>query len=277
MLRLVISDEQGCSELSHFVDGDSCYASLYWAADAVSSDAVSSGPVDRHARRHSRQEDNEPHARGTGGGLHPRAWRYSRCLGLSDRCASGRFSSSGDRRPRASGGPLENGQFTLAEASADLLGELDRLGVEKAHFCGLSLGAMIAFRIAVDRPERVHSLTLAAGQVKPPRLLMTLQRAIMRMLPARVVAPQGVSKAYMLAVVDAVAAVDLTGELASVAAPTLVLCGSRDRANLPAARRLASGIPEAELHIIDGAGHQSNVQAPERFSAIFYEFLRRRA
>lgn len=136
---------------------------------------------------------------------------------------------------------------------------------------------MIAFRIAVDRPERVHSLTLAAGQVKPPRLLMTLQRAIMRMLPARVVAPQGVSKAYMLAVVDAVAAVDLTGELASVAAPTLVLCGSRDRANLPAARRLASGIPEAELHIIDGAGHQSNVQAPERFSAIFYEFLRRRA
>lgn len=175
----------------------------------------------------------------------------------------------------APGAPITK-EFTLTDAAEGILAELDRLEIESAHFCGLSLGAMIAFQIAVDHPERVRSLTLAAGQVKPPRVLMTIQNAIMRVLPAKMVSSEGVSKAQMLAVVNAVAKTDLSGKLASVAAPTLVFCGSKDRANLPAARTLASGIPDTELRIIDGAGHQSNTQAPERFSATFNEFLLRR-
>lgn len=166
--------------------------------------------------------------------------------------------------------------FTLADASADIITELDRLGIDGAHLCGLSLGAMIAFRIAVDHPERVRSLTLAAGQVKPPRVLMAIQSIAMRVLPEKLVAPVGVSRAQMLAVVEAVAEVDLSGELASVVAPTLVLCGSKDRANLPAARTFAKGIPDAELRIIEGAGHQSNTQAPEDFSAALNGFLSQR-
>lgn len=81
----------------------------------------------------------------------------------------------------------------------------------------------------------------------------------------------------MLAVVDAVAKTDFSGELVSITVPTLVLCGSRDGANLPAARALARGIPRAELEIIDGVGHQSNTQAPGRFSAALNEFLLRTA
>jgi len=175
-----------------------------------------------------------------------------------------------------SASPVAEG-FTLGGAAVAIIAELNRLGIERAHFCGLSLGAMIAFRIAVDHPERVRSITLAAGQVKPPKVLMAVQSAIMRVLPEKLVAPGGVSKAQMLAVVGAVARTDLSGELASVAAPTLVLCGSKDRANLPAAREFAAGIPNAELRIIDGAGHQSNTQSPERFSALLNEFLTRGA
>ncbi|MGA4508298.1 alpha/beta fold hydrolase [Propionibacteriaceae bacterium G1746] len=167
-------------------------------------------------------------------------------------------------------------EFTLADASADLLAELDHLGIEQVDLCGLSLGAMIAFRTAVDHPERVRSLTLAAGQTKPPRALMKIQNALMRVLPERLVTPAGVSKAR-IAVVDAVAKTDFSGELVSITVPTLVLCGSRDGANLPAARALARGIPRAELEIIDGVGHQSNTQAPERFSAALNEFLLRTA
>ena len=99
----------------------------------------------------------------------------------------------------------------------------------------------------------------------------------MRVLPVSVVSSGGVSKRQMLAVVDAVAKTELSGELASIAAPTLVLCGSKDRVNLPAARAFAGGIPDAELRIIEGAGHQSNTQAPERFSAILNAFLSRTA
>lgn len=163
--------------------------------------------------------------------------------------------------------------FTLDSAASSLVSKLDQLGIEQAHLCGLSLGAMLTFRIAVDHPERVHSLTLAAGQVKPPRALMAIQNFIMRLLPEKLVAPDGVSKAQMLAVVQAVARADLSGELSSVAAPTLVLCGSRDRANLPAARAFADGIPNAQLRVIEGAGHESNTQTPELFSAALNGFL----
>src|SRR5262245_39050236 len=44
----------------------------------------------------------------------------------------------------------------------DLIGLMDHLGLAKAHFFGASLGARIALRLAIDHPERVHSLTLVS-------------------------------------------------------------------------------------------------------------------
>ena len=50
---------------------------------------------------------------------------------------------------------------------------------------------MIALQFALDHPARVRSLTLAAGQVKPPRALMAVQGAVFRLLPAKVLEKQG--------------------------------------------------------------------------------------
>lgn len=163
--------------------------------------------------------------------------------------------------------------FSLDVAAADVLSHLDRHGIDSAHLCGLSLGAMIAFRIAADRPDRVRSLSMAAGQVKPPRIPMAVQNAIMRVLPEKLVSSENASKAQMLDVLRTVAAADFSDELSTITVPTLVLCGARDPANRPAARQLATSIPGATLQIIDGAGHQSNIQAPERFSAALNNFL----
>ena len=56
---------------------------------------------------------------------------------------------------------------------------------------------------------------------------------------------------------------------------TLVLCGSRDIANLAPARELAATIPNAELRIVRGAGHPWNQQEPELFSRTIAEFYER--
>ncbi len=163
--------------------------------------------------------------------------------------------------------------FSLEGAATRVVNELGRLGIEQAHVCGLSLGAIIALQLALDHPERVRSLTLAAGQVKPPRVLMAIQSAVMRVLPSSVFEKQGAAKEVMLPVLQAVGRVDFSARLASVSVPTLVLCGSKDRPNLPAARQLAQGIRDAQLHIIPGAGHQSHAQAPHEFSRALGAFL----
>lgn len=96
---------------------------------------------------------------------------------------------------------------------------------------------------------------------------MRIQDAVMRVLPARLVAPPGMAKARMRAVLLQLAATDLRPDLARISAPTLVLCGGRDRPNLSAAQLLAAEIPGAELQVVPGAGHEWNTQLPEEFSA----------
>lgn len=167
----------------------------------------------------------------------------------------------------------DEGAFTLHGAAVDVIGGLDHRGIVRAHLCGLSLGAMIAVQVAIDYPDRVASFILSGGQVHPPRALMAVRSAVMRVLPARVVAPDGRSKQRVRAVLAEVARIDFRPDLAGIQAPTLVLCGSKDRANLPAARALATGIPNARLHVIEGGGHEFSRNKPAQFNAALAAFL----
>lgn len=167
--------------------------------------------------------------------------------------------------------------FSLAAPARSVRDELDRRGVTVAHLCGLSLGAMVATRFALDYPERVASLVLSGGQVHPNPVLMGVQNAIMRVLPARMVTAPGMSKKTLLGVLDTMRTVDFRGELSKIAAPTLVLCGSKDRPNLPAARLLAAGISGAQLQIVPGAGHEWNTQMPDEFSTRLRAFYSQHA
>ena len=50
-------------------------------------------------------------------------------------------------------------RYTLTDMARDTLGVMDALGVAKAHIVGVSMGGMIAQRVALAAPERVVSLT----------------------------------------------------------------------------------------------------------------------
>lgn len=163
--------------------------------------------------------------------------------------------------------------FTLNDAASRVHDELDERGIERAHLCGLSLGAMIAIPFAATHPTRVDRLILSGAQIHPNRALMRIQRAILSALPARAVAYPGVEKKDVLATLDAIYGMDLRPQLPPVSAPTLVMCGSRDVVNRAPAREIAAAIPDASLQIVPGVGHEWNASHPELFADHVMSFL----
>jgi len=68
-----------------------------------------------------------------------------------------RFDTRGHGRS-----PVPAGPYSVADLADDALALLDRLGISQVSFCGLSLGGAIGMRIALDAPERLDLLVLAA-------------------------------------------------------------------------------------------------------------------
>jgi pimeloyl-ACP methyl ester carboxylesterase len=68
---------------------------------------------------------------------------------------------------------------------------------------------------------------------------------------------------------------DLRDVLPTIEVPTLVLHGDADtRSPLNVGQALHAAIPGAQLTLLPGVGHVSNVQAPEAFNAEVRRFLR---
>ncbi len=146
---------------------------------------------------------------------------------------------------------------------------------EPAHLVGLSLGAVIALNIAITHPDKVSSLFLSAPQAKPPKTLMSLQKVLMRVLPTKWVCPPQLSKPQLLSVLDSLQGLDLTGHLPALSMPVTVVCGSKDKANLPAAHKIAGLIPAAHLEVIQDAGHQWHATYPQLFACHLEKHLAR--
>jgi pimeloyl-ACP methyl ester carboxylesterase len=86
-------------------------------------------------------------------------WEEPFCERLA---AAGRYVIRYDHRDTGGSTTYPPGEpgYTGDDLVADALGILDHLGVERAHFVGLSMGGALVQRIAVDHPDRVLSITL---------------------------------------------------------------------------------------------------------------------
>ena len=63
--------------------------------------------------------------------------------------------------------------------------------------------------------------------------------------------------------------------LPRIAVPTLLIWGERDaRSPLSVARQFEDAVPDAKLVVIPGAGHVSNLEAPELFNDAVRDFCR---
>lgn len=139
--------------------------------------------------------------------------------------------------------------------------------------CGLSLGAVLALHYTIEYPERVGKLALIAPQYKMPRALLKLQNIILRWMPRRMFQGNGFTKQDFLSLTASMETLDFRRELARLACPVLILCGERDGANRKAAGRLAKRLVNARLCLVPGAGHEVNLDEPEKLEEILTAFL----
>lgn len=62
---------------------------------------------------------------------------------------------------------------------------------------------------------------------------------------------------------EAIARLDLEGDLPRVSAPTLIVAGADDpAASVDEARRIAAAVAEGKVAVVDGAAHLANVERP---------------
>lgn len=218
------------------------------------------------------------------------------------------FDHRGTGRSSASAGPYSTRQF-----AADALALLDRLGVDRSHVLGHSMGGRVAQWMALDAPGRVTSLVLAA--TGPGRYRE--DQANVEGIPLAVAVALG-EKAYEHFIADHLRATFFTPEAASspaadwlvaaywrtrpsledylkhviarqqhrttdrvseITQPALVLVGDRDThvggtgSHVEQSEYLAEHLPNAELSVLAGVSHGYFWQATDASAGRVLDWL----
>ena len=191
----------------------------------------------------------------------------------------------------------------IAGHADDLIGLLDLVGWQSAALCGLSVGGLIAMELAVRAPERVGKLVLmdTAAKIGTPeawnaRIEAVLQRGVAAI--GDQIMERWFSACFRKAEADAFAGwqrmlertpaagyadtcralrdADLTGAIAAIAAPTLVIAGEEDQSTPPElVADTARRIPAATFRTIAGAGHLPCIERPGEVASLLRGFLSR--
>jgi 3-oxoadipate enol-lactonase len=193
------------------------------------------------------------------------------------------------------------GPYSMTLFARDVATLLDALGARPVHVCGISLGGMVACQLAVDFPERVRSLAIinsgpafpgrtlkgklaiwtrfamirwkglpalgamVAGKLFPKPEQETLRRTFVERFGAN-------DPAAYEATLRAIAAFDVSGRMASVRCPVLVVSGDRDYTPVSAKRAYLPLLTDARLVVIEDSGHASPMDQPAKVNEQLLRF-----
>jgi pimeloyl-ACP methyl ester carboxylesterase len=197
------------------------------------------------------------------------------------------------------------GHYSIELFVDDLYALMDHLSIPKAILCGLSMGGYIALRAVERNPERVLGLVLCdtksegdsnEAKVKRANSIKFVKANGMKFYAqdyVKIVFAQAsfdkhaeavkmiqsiVERTAPLSIFGSLLALagrtDTTASLPMIKCPALVLVGEKDTVTpVAAAQILADNIQGAEMAVIPGAGHLSNMENPPEFNKHLVQFI----
>lgn len=218
-------------------------------------------------------------------------------LPLGDRLRLIRFDHRGH-----GASPVPDGPYEIADLGGDVLDLMDALELERASYCGLSIGGMVGMWLAAHAPERIDRLVLlcTAAYMPPPeawqeRATKVLaagttepiaEAVVQRWLTPPFAAQHPDVRARLRAMLissppagyagccGAIERMDLRAALPRIAAPTLVISGSDDQATPPDKQREIAGlIDQARHEIVTPAAHIAAVEQPDAINRLIAQHL----
>jgi 3-oxoadipate enol-lactonase len=196
------------------------------------------------------------------------------------------------------------GAYTFAQLSADVIGLMDHLEIEKARFLGLSMGGMVGQHLGLTYPNRFHSLCLCSTTSAVPEDAKPLWdqriRAIAEsgttstivdgQLPRWVTPPVFTTRPDLVARLrrmiettpaqgyagwcHAIRDLNVTSRLKEIRLPTHIVVGAEDPATPPSASEVIhQEIAGSTLAIVPGVSHMLHVEDPAAFHAQVLPFM----
>jgi 3-oxoadipate enol-lactonase len=198
------------------------------------------------------------------------------------------------------------GPYSFELLADDVLALLDKLGITRTHFVGLSMGGMTGMTMALRRPAVLRSLVLcdttskdplgdpalwqqridavSAGGSMEPLVESTVARFLtpgtVKNRPEVADAVRAMVRATpvagYVACCQAISKLNLTDRLPAITLPTLVVVGADDPATtVDMARTIHRGVAGSELVVLKDAAHLSNLEQAEAFNEAVLGFLAR--
>lgn len=194
---------------------------------------------------------------------------------------------------------VSDDEFGFGTLATDVIALMDYLGIDRAKFMGLSLGGMTGLALALEHPDRIERVVCCDARADAPdgyKAMWDNKIALSKsggmdaladstmsrwfsptfradpenaslLTSVREMISRTPSKGYRKAA-RCLQTLDLLRSLDQVRLPVQFIVGEFDPAvPLPVAQDMADRIAGAEVHVIPGAAHLSNLESPEVFLA----------
>ncbi len=198
------------------------------------------------------------------------------------------------------GSEVTAGDYTIAQLGQDVIALLDQLDIDKAHFCGLSMGGLIGQWLAINHPDRLIKLVISNTDAKIgdadrwDERIQTISKGGMQAIVETTLVKwftdafrnegsKRVSETKAVFVANdpkgycsccaAIRDADFRASIGNITVETLVITGDEDEVtNVVQAKNLADIIPNATLKILP-ARHLASTELPEIYAETLIDFI----